>query len=56
MRPDRKGVVLMYLLAIVAIAFYLKAWICMGDVAESTRCVAHGCFSLLLSIWMGTCS
>ena len=48
-------IIVMYAMALLALVFYVAAWF-SGDVVRSIWCVVHGCFLLLLSIWLNVCS
>lgn len=56
MRPSKFSIIVAYIMAIVAVVFYITAWFHMGDPATATWCIAQGCFLLLLSIWANVCS
>ena len=56
MRFTKFSIVLAYVMAALAIAFYAAAWLSMGDPQHATWLVAQGCFLLLLSIWANVCS
>ena len=56
MRPSKSSVIVSYALVVFAIMFYIVALLNCDDAAQSTLYVAHGCFCLLVSIWMTACS
>lgn len=56
MRFTKAQIIVAYILAIVAIVFYVTAWLNAGDTQQATYYVTNGCFCLLLSIWANVCS
>lgn len=56
MRPGFFGVAITYVLAVLAVVFYVAAWFHMAEPAFATWLIAHGCFLLLAGIWAHVCS
>lgn len=56
MRLTKASIVIAYVMAALAVVFYIAAWFHMADPTFATWLVAQGCFLLLLSIWANVCS